>query len=181
MLKQDTTAGIIYFVTGVFRKRKTYRFVTSNRWWNLIWDETQFQAAMAEQERAPILIVSDTSIGRQYWMFQGIFYWDNEWFSAQVVHGLILERNDRRERQAQRAIARATMPSSESQVSREPIPREVQHFVWQRDQGKCVQCGSQRNLEYDHIIPFSKGGSNTARNLQLLCGQCNRSKGANIG
>ena len=60
------------------------------------------------------------------------------------------------------------------------IPSHVKREVWRRDQGKCVECGSQNRLEYDHIIPVSKGGSNTARNVQLLCEQCNRSKGAKI-
>ena len=66
-------------------------------------------------------------------------------------------------------------------LNRERISDEVQVFVWNRDGGKCVKCGSQENLEYDHIIPISKGGSNTARNIQLLCEKCNHSKGANIG
>lgn len=56
------------------------------------------------------------------------------------------------------------------------IPEEVKFEVWRRDSAKCVKCGSQRGLEFDHIIPFSKGGSNTARNVQLLCETCNRSK-----
>jgi len=59
---------------------------------------------------------------------------------------------------------------------RKPIPDDVKMFVWNRDNGKCVKCGSRENLEFDHIIPVSKGGSNTARNIQLLCEKCNRSK-----
>ena len=69
----------------------------------------------------------------------------------------------------------------QGQPSREPIPRNVQREVWQRDGGQCVRCGSNENLEYDHIVPVSKGGANTVRNIQLLCEPCNRSKGANIG
>jgi hypothetical protein len=60
--------------------------------------------------------------------------------------------------------------------TRKPISDEVKMFVWNRDGGKCVNCGSEENLEYDHIIPISKGGSNTARNIQILCEKCNRTK-----
>lgn len=61
------------------------------------------------------------------------------------------------------------------------IPQNVMDKVWNRDSGKCVKCGSNQKLEFDHIIPFSKGGSNTYRNIQLLCEGCNRSKSNNIG
>jgi hypothetical protein len=67
-----------------------------------------------------------------------------------------------------------------SENLRETIADDVKELVWQRDQGKCVKCGSQEKLEYDHIIPVVKGGSSTARNLQLLCEFCNRSKSDNI-
>jgi Holliday junction DNA helicase RuvB len=63
---------------------------------------------------------------------------------------------------------------------RENIPSDVRREVWRRDGGKCVKCGSRENLEYDHIIPISRGGSNTARNIELLCESCNRSKGVCI-
>ncbi len=64
--------------------------------------------------------------------------------------------------------------------SREPIPEEVRLFVWRRDNGQCVRCGSRERLEFDHIIPVVLGGSNTERNIQLLCEPCNRSKGGTI-
>ena len=66
-------------------------------------------------------------------------------------------------------------------TKRKPIPQNVKDKVWNRDGGKCVECGSNENLEFDHIIPFSKGGANTYRNLQLLCEHCNRSKSDKIG
>ena len=65
-------------------------------------------------------------------------------------------------------------------AKREKIAESVRLFVWQRDEGKCVKCGSQEKLEFDHIIPFADGGSNTERNIQLLCEQCNRQKGKNV-
>ena len=64
--------------------------------------------------------------------------------------------------------------------ARQPIPSAVRREVWRRDQGKCARCGSREKLEYDHIVPVASGGSNTARNLELLCESCNRSKSASI-
>jgi hypothetical protein len=64
--------------------------------------------------------------------------------------------------------------------NRERVPERVRNQVWRRDQGRCASCGSRVKLEIDHIVPVSKGGSNTARNLELLCERCNREKGARI-
>ncbi|NNM87114.1 MAG: AAA family ATPase [Phycisphaerae bacterium] len=71
------------------------------------------------------------------------------------------------------------LPSDNANSSvrgREAIPSAVRREVWRRDGGKCAQFGGRENLEYDHIIPVSKGGSNTARNIELLCEKCNRAK-----
>lgn len=67
-----------------------------------------------------------------------------------------------------------------SASGREPIPARVRDEVWRRDGGRCVDCASRERLEYDHIIPIAKGGSNTARNIELRCETCNRKKGARI-
>jgi hypothetical protein len=64
--------------------------------------------------------------------------------------------------------------------TREPIPEHVRLFVWRRDKGQCVRCGSRERLEFDHIIPVVAGGSSTERNIQLLCQPCNRSKSATV-
>jgi hypothetical protein len=63
---------------------------------------------------------------------------------------------------------------------REAIPERIRHEVWRRDSGTCVECGSRGRLEFDHIIPVSRGGSNTARNIELRCEPCNRRKGARV-
>lgn len=57
------------------------------------------------------------------------------------------------------------------------IPPEVKLAVWKRDQGKCVVCGSGDNLHFDHIIPYSRGGSSlVAENIQLMCARHNLAK-----
>jgi len=57
------------------------------------------------------------------------------------------------------------------------IPSAVKLEVWKRDGAKCVQCGSSDNLHFDHIIPYSQGGSSLlAENIQLLCARHNLQK-----
>jgi hypothetical protein len=69
--------------------------------------------------------------------------------------------------------------TSQDSASRH-IPQHVKIAVWQRDQGKCVQCGAGDYLEFDHIIPFGQGGASSEGNLQLLCRRCNLSKGGRL-
>jgi len=61
------------------------------------------------------------------------------------------------------------------------IPASIRVSVLTRDNYKCRFCGrssTQIQLEVDHIKPFSQGGSHEMNNLQTLCIDCNRGKGA---
>jgi len=95
-----------------------------------------------------------------------------------VKHAVLSRANELR-RIAREVEAYESMDKV-ADAKRERIPDSVRLFVWQRDEGKCVRCGSSEHLEFDHIIPVSKGGASTERNVQLLCGACNRAKGAAI-
>ena len=73
-------------------------------------------------------------------------------------------------------------PFTETQEGRNmtrTIPRAVMLKVVRRDGQVCAIC--KRNvlddeIEFDHIIPFSRGGATSAENLRVLCGECNRKK-----
>lgn len=43
-------------------------------------------------------------------------------------------------------------------------------------EGRCVACGIECKLTVDHIVPVSRGGSNSIGNIQGLCLSCNCSK-----
>ncbi len=60
------------------------------------------------------------------------------------------------------------------------IPRKVKDAVWERDAGVCQDCGGNEYIEYDHVIPVSRGGTSAQENLQLLCRKCNRKKRSEV-
>ncbi|HAG90916.1 MAG TPA: hypothetical protein DCL41_03550 [Bdellovibrionales bacterium] len=63
---------------------------------------------------------------------------------------------------------------SRIQKSSRYISQKVKFQVWRRDDGRCQKCGSQHNLNMDHVRPFAKGGCSTKENLRLLCFHCNQ-------
>ena len=132
----------------------------------------EFERIRTEEQVRPVLLFSDGN--QQWWRFEGAIYRDDERLTAEDVHALLVQRGRKRDRQLQRARAELR---GEATRTRERIPESVRHEVWRRDQGRCVVCSSQEKLEFDHIIPLSKGGANTARNIELRCEYHNREKG----
>lgn len=65
---------------------------------------------------------------------------------------------------------------------RKPLGQARRFRVLKRDGYKCRLCGRSAEdgvkLEIDHIQPLAKGGHNAESNLQTVCMDCNRGKGA---
>ena len=135
------------------------------------------------------MVISTLIFGKDYYWI-GLFYLCSSFF------GIYIEKKDNKElsywkafRNFQKWIwtndkvsySNDTVEYGGEERKRHTISQRVKDQVWRRDGGKCVECGSNYKLEFDHIIPHSKGGANTYRNIQLLCEPCNRSKGAKIG
>ena len=65
-------------------------------------------------------------------------------------------------------------------AQRRHIPRAIRQRVWQQYGGRCAECEATTYLEFDHIVPVAKGGSNSEANIQLLCRKCNLAKSDRI-
>ena len=117
-----------------------------------------------------------------YYVYQGRgFFCTQATYSEDEVRLLILEYCDKERRTFERLKAKFDRNFTNEIVYRRTIiPEDVRVAVWRRDQGQCSRCGNREELEYDHIIPISRGGSNTVRNVELLCEGCNRTKGDKI-
>jgi hypothetical protein len=114
--------------------------------------------------------------GRHYALHEGSLWSSTRALKVEQWLTLISQAVNREDAKLTSLIA----PNEEPINRRSAIPASVRTEVWRRDQGRCVRCGSQERLEYDHMIPIALGGSNTARNIELLCETCNRSKSASI-
>ena len=71
-------------------------------------------------------------------------------------------------------------PPNRTDLGDIPNYRTHRHRLYGEQEGVCVGCRTHfpfRVMEVDHVLPRSRGGTDHADNLQLLCSGCNRSKG----
>ena len=133
-------------------------------------------AKKAELGKAPELVRVYEKIKDGIWSFNGIF---------ELIGASIVKENGRNVFKFKLSITNQSLDEKTNNVKslthNRMIPSHVKIEVWKRDGGKCVSCGSTDNLHYDHIIPFSKGGSSlVSSNIQLLCARHNLVKSDNI-
>ncbi len=138
----------------------------------------EYQNMAAQETHTPVAV---GRIGeRRYWWFQHRFYSDNDGLSQSEIYALLITRQQREQQRIAIAQATVAVGGTPRSSSRGTIPDDVKQYVWARDEGRCRGCGSGVELQFDHIIPVARGGSSDADNLQVLCGPCNRRKGAGL-
>lgn len=54
------------------------------------------------------------------------------------------------------------------------ITQVVRELVYQRDNERCIICGSNQGLPNAHYIPRSQGGLGVEENIVTLCPECHR-------
>ena len=137
-----------------------------------------YQAALAHRQHssAPHAVRVYEKIQQGVWSYNGIFHLVDAWkerdrrrtvFKFKLV--AVQDEND--------SVGAELAPAERRRL----IPTAVKVEVWNRDRGRCVICGASDELHFDHVLPFSKGGTSLkAENVQLLCARHNLSKGARI-
>ncbi len=106
------------------------------------------------------------------WSYNGLFHLLDSWVESDGVRDVykfkLVTTQD------------VSSPSDDPQPDVESgrvIPTSVKLEVWKRDGGRCVVCGATDELHFDHIIPYSRGGTSLrAENIQLLCARHNLAK-----
>lgn len=175
---------MIDLVPHFFSNRGHVRLSIGKRFWewkNWRLTKEEFHQFLAERQIIPFRFGID---GKVYWLFEGRLYKDSEGLTGDEVKALLIARKKQQHSRIERAKSISASPStlqnSASNRSRTAIPDDVKLLVWQRDQGRCIKCGSNVELQFDHIIPVSLGGASTPENLQILCGRCNRAKSNSV-
>jgi len=73
--------------------------------------------------------------------------------------------------------------TKESRREGRNVPFTMRFRISRRDNYTCQKCGKHlrdEEMEFDHVIPVSKGGSSEEHNIRLTCFECNRSKSNKI-
>ena len=142
----------------------------------------QVEPCPLDQDNGQLIDLEWDASKFEMWLYQDAVYEIRGSYTDKEKKLIILEFADKERQKSERLTAKFSADQIENvKYERTRIAENVRIEVWRRDQGKCASCGSREKLEYDHIVPISRGGSNTARNVELLCETCNRAKGDRIG
>ncbi len=132
-----------------------------------------FEAAMKFRKGSgePELVRVYEKIRNGIWVFNGVFRLVDAWLES---------INSREVFKFRLEMADGNIPDDHQASDIDHtrlIPATVKLHVWRRDRGRCTKCGSQDNLHFDHILPYSKGGSSlVSENIQILCARHNLEK-----
>ena len=126
-------------------------------------------------ERYPETVKVYEKIKTGIWVYNGLFDLTDVWREESLGRSVYKFKLELRDDDNSPTISAVRVEQTRV------IPTAVKLEVWRRDEGKCRMCGAKDNLHFDHIIPYSKGGTSTdAKNIQLLCVRHNLAKSDKI-
>lgn len=121
----------------------------------------RFKSGQRDAERVRVY----EKIQPAVWSYNGVFHLVDAWQEADAERQVFKFKLAAVEGEESVVVAVPAPP-----VLRRIVPSHVKLEVWQRDEGKCVQCGGTEELRFDHDLPRSKKQSPiSAKNVRLLC------------
>jgi hypothetical protein len=122
---------------------------------------------------------------QRYWLLSGDLVWvsrpcrsaEDYAYIKLKVEEFILEKRDEYSALIRRVERLKKILDKEFDGSREFPTDDVLAFVMKRDGEKCALCDSREFLQFDHIYPRSKGGSDETGNIRILCRTCSSKRG----
>jgi len=123
-------------------------------------------------------------VSERAWLFRDVIYYTERSAGSLEIDEVILRikamqyQEDESVRRLREQVANfeAVEKNLSEPIVRRALPDDVRLLVWTRDGGVCVRCGGASDLQFDHLIPLSRGGGDQAENIQLLCRSCNLAK-----
>ncbi|ODN68237.1 HNH endonuclease [Methylophaga muralis] len=129
--------------------------------------------------KAPDLVRVYEKLRKGIWGYNGLFHLVDSWCESDGKREVFKFRLEAIEELSDNSSPVDSM--FKATKHRRIIPTHVKLEVWKRDVGKCTICGSKDELHFDHILPYSKGGTSLkAENVQLLCARHNLQKSDRI-
>lgn len=136
--------------------------------------EADFHALKQQQSSYP---VRWARIGeRTYYEFRSKFYWDNDDLTVEQVHALLVTREQAKQRRIDRAQAMVAIGIQPTTTARAAIPDDVRQYVMKRDAGRCVSCGTNSGLQFDHVIPIAMGVRTNRKTCKCSAGPATAGK-----
>lgn len=106
------------------------------------------------------------------------------YFDSQLLETKYLEliQDDEIESKNTKGIYLYLITNEEKHLNLRSFNDKHKTIAYNKQNGVCVKCGGNfdiKDMEGDHIIPWSKGGKTTQENCQMLCKKCNGIKSNN--
>ena len=101
-------------------------------------------------------------------------------FDVEEISRRVEELRDDDEVQSMSGIYKYLLTGEEKHLNLRTFDKRIKEIAYRRQGGRCAHCGKhfeQKQMEGDHITPWSLGGKTIEENCQMLCKACNRQKG----